>query len=105
MAISVWRLLNISYCWFIFSALRVAMSVWRLLNISAMFCSNDVICGLTPSRAGCCGLDSRDSWLGLVCIIVGGEFSRDGKVVVCEYVAPLSELVRCSVVQVTLSQM
>ena len=43
--------------------------------------------------------------MGLVCIDVGGEFSRDGKVVVWEYVAPLSELVRCSVVQVTLSQM
>ena len=63
------------------------MFVWRLLNISAMFCSNDVICGLTPSRAGCCGLDSRDGW-----------------VVECEYVAPLIVLVRCSVVQVTLLQ-
>ena len=75
-------------CWFIFSALRVAMSVWRLLNISAMFCNNDVICGSISSRADRCGLDSRDGW-----------------VVDCECVAPLSELVGCSVVQVTLVQM
>ena len=42
-AMSVWRLLNISCCWFMFSERRVAISVWRLLNISAMFCNNDVI--------------------------------------------------------------